>query len=86
VNFSHVPKFEILEHDNPPLSEDLGMILFLFFSSASATTFIVLALIDDSTRQVIVGQVGEWNQVILQLDGKPIVEEVGFLLVRVHVV
>jgi hypothetical protein len=27
----------------PPLVEDLGIILFLFFSSASAMTFIVLS-------------------------------------------
>jgi hypothetical protein len=71
---------------DPPLLEDLGMILFLFFSSASATAFIVLSLINGSTRQVTVGQVGGLNQAVLQLDAKPIAKVVGFCLIRVHVV
>jgi hypothetical protein len=43
-------------------------------------------LVYGGTRQVIVGQVGGLDQTDLQLDGKPIVEEVGFLLICVDVV
>jgi hypothetical protein len=43
-------------------------------------------VINGGTRQVIVGQVGGLYQVVLQLDGKPIVIEVGFLLICIYVI
>jgi hypothetical protein len=43
-------------------------------------------LVDGSTCQLIVGQVEEQVQTVLQLDGKPIAEEVGFLFICVNMV
>jgi hypothetical protein len=43
-------------------------------------------LVCGGTREVIAGQVAGLDQMILQLDGKPITEEDGFLLIHVDVV
>jgi hypothetical protein len=43
-------------------------------------------LINGGTCQFIVGQVGGLNHVVLQLDGKPFMEEVGFLLIRINMI
>ncbi len=43
-------------------------------------------LINGGTRQFIIGQVGGLNQVVLQLVGKPIAVEVGFLLICINMI
>jgi hypothetical protein len=43
-------------------------------------------LVYGGARQVIVRHVGGLDQTVLQLDGKPLAEEVGFLLINVDTV
>jgi hypothetical protein len=71
---------------DPPIPEDPGMILFLFFSLASATAFIILSWSMVALAKVIIGQVGGLDQAVLHLDGKPFKEEVGFLLIHINMV
>jgi hypothetical protein len=58
----------------PPLLVDLGINFFLFFSSASAA------------HQFIIEEVGRKTQTFLQVDSKPFMVEVSFLLIRVDLI
>jgi hypothetical protein len=44
------------------------------------------AILQRSTGQLIVGQVGGYDQTILQLWGEPLVEELNLLIINVNVV
>jgi hypothetical protein len=67
------------------LLADLGIILFLFFSSASATTFIILfwsmAALANSFYDKL-----EMHQALLQMDGVPYTVQADLLFIRVDVV
>jgi hypothetical protein len=41
-------------------------------------------MINGGTRQFIVGQVGGKTQALLQVDGKPFMVDVGFLLIHIN--
>jgi hypothetical protein len=69
-----------------PLPADPGVIFFLFFSLASATSLHHSLLINSYTCQFIVRQTGELYQTLLQVDGESCTVQAGILLIRVDVV
>jgi hypothetical protein len=69
-----------------PRLADLGIIFFLFFSSASTTAFIILSWSGGCTCQLIVRQAREMHQALLQMDGEPCTVQVGLLFICVDVV
>jgi hypothetical protein len=69
-----------------PLSADPGIIFFLFFSSTSATAFIIFLLINGRTCQLIVRQIGKLYQALLEVDGESCMVQVGLFLICVDVI